>query len=168
MADKIRILFVCLGNIIRSPLAENIFAHLAQQSGVGEKYFVDSAGIDDYHIGESPDARMRQVARGYGLNYDGRARQFSRADFDRFDLIIPMDMNNKSDLLQLTRGPKDVGKIYTIRSFDPQGLSTDGVPDPYYGGVDGFHITYKIVERSCQGLLDALEAGELEIDGGKE
>ena len=168
MADKIRILFVCLGNIIRSPLAEHIFAHLAHQAGVGEIYFVDSAGTDNYHVGESPDARMRRVAREYGLTYDGKARQFSPVDFDRFDLIIPMDMNNKSDLLRLARGPEEEGKVHTMRSFDPRGRSTDGVPDPYYGGVDGFHITYEIVERSCRGLLQALEAGELLNNEGIE
>lgn len=168
MVDKTRILFVCLGNIIRSPLAEHIFAHLTQQAGLADKYVVGSAGTDNYHVGESPDTRMRRVAREYGLNYDGRARQFSPEDFDRFDLIIPMDMNNKSDLLRLTRSPEDEEKIYTMRSFDPQSLPTDGVPDPYYGGVDGFRITYEIVARSCQGLLDALESGELKLDVGGE
>jgi len=168
MSDKIRILFVCLGNIIRSPLAQHVFVHLANQAGVGDKYLVDSAGTDNYHVGESPDSRMRRVASDYGLNYDGKARQFSNADFDRFDLIIAMDMNNKSDLLRMVRGFEDKNKIYTMRSFDPEGHSTDGVPDPYYGGVDGFHVTYKIVERSCRGLLNALETGELEITEGTE
>jgi protein-tyrosine phosphatase len=158
----IRILFVCLGNIIRSPLAENLFLHLAHQKGVSDKYAVDSAGTAGYHVGESPDPRMRRVAVEYGLKYDGKARQFSQADFDRFDLIIPMDMSNRSDLLRFARNAQDEEKIFTMRTFDPLGNSTDGVPDPYYGGVDGFHTTYKIVERSCQGLLDALEKGNVD------
>jgi protein-tyrosine phosphatase len=161
MVEKTRILFVCLGNIIRSPLAEHIFAHLVHQADKGDKYSVDSAGTAGYHVGESPDARMRRVAREYGLAYDGKARQFSQSDFDRFDLIIAMDVNNKSDILRLAQSPEDESKIYTMRSFDPQGQSTDGVPDPYYGGIDGFHITYKIVERSCQGLMNSLEAGDV-------
>jgi protein-tyrosine phosphatase len=159
----VRILFVCLGNIIRSPLAEHIFIHLARQHGVGERYSTESAGMGSYHVGESPDPRMRRVASEFGLNYDGRARQFSPVDYDRFDLIIPMDLDNQADLFKLTRNQKDEKKIITLRTFDPQGGPSDGVPDPYYGGVDGFYDTYKVVERSCQGLLDALEAGEVEF-----
>ena len=158
-----RILFVCLGNIIRSPLAEHLFIHLARQYGVGDRYLVKSAGMADYHVGESPDPRMRRVATEYGLNYDGRARQFTQADFDRFDLIIPVDLNIQADLFQLTRDKNDEKKIFTLRTFDPYGEPSDNVPDPYYGGVEGFHNTYKIVERSCQGLLDALEAGEVDF-----
>lgn len=159
----IRILFVCHGNIIRSPLAEHLFSHLAQQKGVSDKYEVDSAGMIGYHVEESPDGRMRRVAAEYGLNYDGAARQFSRDDFDEFDLIVPMDQNNESDILHLSRNAEDEKKIFLMRTFDPQGGSTDGVPDPYYGGIDGFHNTYRIVERSCRGFLDALEAGDLDL-----
>jgi protein-tyrosine phosphatase len=158
----VRILFVCPGNLIRSPLAENLFLHLAQQKGVSDKYAVESAGTAGYHVGESPDPRMRRVAAEYGLKYDGKARQFSQADFDRFDLIIPMDLNNRSELLHLARDTQDEGKIFTMRTFDPLGNSTDGVPDPYYSGADGFHTTYRIVERSCQGLLEALETGNVD------
>lgn len=160
---KTKILFVCLGNIIRSPLAEHLFRHLAEQAGAGGKYEVDSAGTAGYHTGESPDARMRQVGKEYGLIYDGSARQVRRSDFEDFDLVIPMDMSNKSNLMRLTNGPEQEGKIHTMRSFDPEGNPTDGVPDPYYGGIDGFHVTYRIVERSCKGLLDALESGELAV-----
>ena len=163
MPEKTRILFVCLGNIIRSPLAEHMFAFLSKQAGVDDKYCVDSAGTASYHIGESPDSRMRQVAAEYGLIYDGKARQFSQKDFDHFDLIIPQDMSNKSNILHMRRDEEDERKVFTMRSFDPEGNPTDGVPDPYYGGIDGFHITYKIVERSCQGLLDALESGSLNL-----
>lgn len=158
-----RILFVCLGNIIRSPLAEHLFVHLANKRGVGDRYLVESAGITGYHIGESPDPRMRHVALEYGLNYDGRARQFSQADFDRFDLIIPMDLDNQAELYLLTRNEQDKKKISTMGSFDPKGKASDSVPDPYYGGTKGFYNTYKIIERSCQGLLDVLEADEFEI-----
>jgi protein-tyrosine phosphatase len=163
MAGKTRVLFVCLGNIIRSPLAEHMFTTQAKLAGLGDKYEVDSAGTSDYHIGESPDSRMRKVASENGLVYDGLARQFSPIDFELFDLIIAMDMSNKSDILNLASDPVDEEKVYTLRSFDPEGNATDAVPDPYYSGVDGFHLTYKIVERSCQKLLTALESGELEV-----
>jgi protein-tyrosine phosphatase len=155
-------LFICLGNIIRSPLAEHLFNHLTNQQGAGNRYFAESAGLGGYHVGESPDPRMRKVAAEYGLHYDGRACQFSQSDFDRFDLIIPMDLENRTELLQLTRHERDEMKIITMRSFDTQGEPSDGVPDPYYGGIEGFHETYKILERSCQGLLNALESGEID------
>ncbi|MEJ2510384.1 MAG: low molecular weight phosphotyrosine protein phosphatase [Anaerolineales bacterium] len=161
MNDKTRILFVCLGNIIRSPLAEHMFAHLAEKAGVADKYFVDSAGTSAYHIGEQPDSRMRRVAAQNGLQYDGRAKQFQEDDYDRFDFIIPQDQDNLRNLRWLARGPADEAKLFTMRTFDPLGSSNDGVPDPYYGGADGFQTTFEIVRRSCQGLLDALEKGEL-------
>jgi protein-tyrosine phosphatase len=163
VSKKTRILFICLGNIIRSPLAENMFAHLAQEAGLGDKYEVDSAGTSSYHIGERPDSRMRQVATDYGFRYDGRARQITLADFDHFDLIIAQDSTNLSNLKRLARGPEDTAKLFTMRTFDPQGNPQASVPDPYYGGIDGFHVTFEIVKRSCQGLLDALESGEVEI-----
>jgi protein-tyrosine phosphatase len=163
MTEKTRILFVCLGNIIRSPLGEHIFAHLAEQAGVAHKYETDSAGTSTYHIGEQPDSRMRRVAAKNGLTYTGRARQVTQADFDNFDLIIPMDSSNLTNLRYLARSEADESKLYTMRTFDPQGRPTDGVPDPYYGGIDGFQTTFEIVKRSCQGLLDALENGELEV-----
>jgi protein-tyrosine phosphatase len=162
VTDKTRILFVCLGNIIRSPLAEHLFARLAKTYGVEEKYKVDSAGTSSYHIGEPPDKRMRQVAASYGLVYSGKARQFKPEDFDRFDWIIPQDSSNLRSLEKLARSPEDRAKLHTMRSFDPQGSAQEGVPDPYYGGIDGFHVTYEIVRRSCQGLLESLENGELE------
>jgi len=161
MNEKTRILFVCLGNIIRSPLAEHMFLHLAQQAGVMHKYHVDSAGTSAYHIGEQPDSRMRRVAAQNGLEYNGRAKQFRAEDFDRYDLIIPQDQENLRNLRWMARGVEDEAKLVTMRTFDPQGSAGEGVPDPYYGGIDGFQVTFDIVKRSCQGLLDALEKGEL-------
>jgi len=162
MENKKRILFVCLGNIVRSPLAENLFHKLAVDAGVGDRYAVDSAGTSAYHVGEAPDYRMRQVASHYGLDYTGSSRQFSRKDFDRFDLIIALDMSNRNSLLGLARTREDKDKIHLMRRFDPDSMGTESVPDPYYGGLDGFQETYKIIERSCQGLLNALENGELD------
>ncbi len=161
MADITRICFVCLGNIVRSPLAENLFIHLAEKAGVAHKYEADSAGTSAWHVGESPDARMRRVAAQRGLTYDGRSRQFRRDDFDRFDLIVAMDRENRSDILSLSHTPQEQAKVRLLREFDPQGSPRAVVPDPYYGGIIGFEETYEIVERSCRGLLEALEGGNL-------
>jgi len=154
-----RVCFVCLGNIVRSPLAENLFLHLVEQAGLGDKYEADSAGIGAWHVGEQPDSRMRRIAAQHGLSYDGRARQIQRSDLDRFDLLIAMDTENYHDLLRLARTPEQEAKVHTMREFDPLGGPRAVVPDPYYGGIDGFEEVYQIVERSCRGLLEALEAG---------
>ncbi len=157
MTQPIRICFVCLGNIIRSPLAENLFQHLAEQAGVSDHYSVNSAGTGDWHVGEPADARMKRVAARHGLVYDGRARQFTPRDFDRFDLIIAMDPDNREDLLLLKQGAEKTRKIHLLREYDPQGGPNLPVPDPYYSGPDGFEEVYLVIERSCQGLLDYLE-----------
>lgn len=155
-----RICFVCQGNIIRSPLAEHIFLQLADEKGVVDKYFVDSAGTIAYHAGERPDRRMRQVAAERGLVYSGRAKQFKRDDFARFDLIIAMDKANRQSLQGWTVTTEQDNKIHLMREFDSQGEPNLDVPDPYYGGPDGFISTFKIVKRSCEGLLEELEGGQ--------
>jgi len=161
VTDRTRICFVCLGNIVRSPLGENMFRHLADHAGVGDRYQVDSAGTSAWHVGEQPDARMRRVAASQGLQYSGRARQFDASDFDRFDWIIAMDTKNRNDLHRLASTPEQRDKIRMMREFDPTSSPQASVPDPYYGGIDGFEQVYQIVERACQGLLDALEADQL-------
>jgi protein-tyrosine phosphatase len=161
LSEITRICFVCLGNIVRSPLGENMFKHLAKEVGVADRYEVDSAGTGAWHVGESPDRRMRQVAARRGFKYDGRARQFKQSDFEKFDLIIAMDTQNRANLRRLARSAADEAKIHLMREFDPQGSPQDSVPDPYYDGIDGFEHVYDIVERSCKGLLDALEDGQL-------
>lgn len=155
-----RICFVCQGNIIRSPLAEHIFLQLADEKGVVDKYFVDSAGTIAYHAGERPDRRMRQVAAERGLVYSGRAKQFKRDDFARFDLIIAMDKANRQSLQGWTVTTEQDNKIHLMREFDSQGEPNLDVPDPYYGGPDGFISTFEIVKRSCEGLLEELEGGQ--------
>ncbi len=158
LTTKTRILFVCLGNIVRSPLAENMFRHLSTQAGVADQYEVDSAGTGGWHIGESPDARMRRVAADRGLVYDGHARQFSSRDFNRFDWIIAMDQDNQAHLSHQARNQGEREKIRLMREFDPLGGKNAEVPDPYYGGLRGFEEVYEIIERSCRGLLEALQS----------
>ena len=157
MEQVIRICFVCLGNIVRSPLAEGLFKEQARQRGVEHKYRVDSAGTSAWHVGEPPDWRMRRVASRHGLNYDGAARQIRRDDFRKFDLIIAMDAHNRDDLLAICDNPEDRQNIHLLREYDPLGEAESSVPDPYYGGMDGFEEVYRIVARSIQGLIDHLE-----------
>ena len=160
MKEVKKICFVCLGNIVRSPLAENVFRKLADEAGVSHKYKVDSAGTSGWHVGEQPDLRMRRVAADHGLKYAGQARQFEVDDFGEFDLIVAMDVENRDHLLGISPHPKDRAKVRLLREFDPMGGTHHSVPDPYYGGMDGFEEVYQIVEISCQGLLKALEAQE--------
>ena len=161
MTTKKRVLFVCLGNIVRSPLAENLFYHLASQRGIEDQFEVDSAGTSAFHVGEPPDYRMQQVAAKHGLKYDGRSRQFTRRDFEEFDLIIAMDMSNQNSLYSLARSDEDKNKVHLMREFDPKGNPMDSVPDPYYGGIKGFEQAYQIMARSCKGLLDAIESDQV-------
>jgi len=161
LTEPTKIVFVCLGNIVRSPLAENLFRHLAQQTGVADQYFIDSAAVGDWHIGDPPDTRMRRVAAQHGLVYDGRARQVTAQDMREFDLIVAMDRDNAAYLHRLARSSAEEAKIHLLREFDPQGGPLASVPDPYYGNLDSFEEVYQIIERSCKGLLAALQAGEL-------
>ena len=148
-----------MGNIIRSPLAEHLFRRLAEESGLNGKYEVDSAGTGGWHAGESPDPRMRRTAARHGLVYDGEARQVRLSDFDAFDLVVAMDTENLRELRARARRPEQAGKIRLLREFDPASGPSASVPDPYYGGDDGFEETYLIVEAGVRGLLQALEGG---------
>lgn len=159
MATVNRICFVCLGNIVRSPLAEHLFLHLAKQAGVADHYVVRSAGTSDYHLGETPDHRMRGIAAQSGLEYTGRACQFKRDDLDRNDLILAMDVENRDHLLRMARTPEQRTKIRLLREFDPQGGPNISVPDPYYDGIEDFEEVYQVIERSVSGLLECLEDG---------
>lgn len=153
-----RILFVCQGNIIRSPLAEGLFNHYAEVAGATLRYTVDSAGTSGYHVGEPSDARMLRVAARRGFQYSHRSRQFRRQDLDDFDLLLAMDRENYDDLLSLARSPEQEAKIHLLREFDPSGGPRHSVPDPYYGdGGDGFEEVYEVIDRSVKGLLEYLE-----------
>jgi protein-tyrosine phosphatase len=157
LASKKSVCFVCLGNIVRSPLAEHLFLHKVEDRGLAHEYEAASAACGSWHVGESPDARMRRVAARHGLVYDGRARQFNASDFDRYDLVIAMDRDNLAHLQNLARNQEDRQKIHLLREFDPAGGPKSSVPDPYYGGIDGFEEVYQVIERSVEGLLDKLE-----------
>lgn len=152
----VRLLFVCSGNICRSPLAEALFLSLASEAGEGSRFAVDSAGTHGYHEGDHADPRTRRVGRSHGLSVDSIARPVVDADFDRFDLIIAMDRGHRRELITRA-GSGRPAAIRLMRDFDPLALGQD-VPDPYYGGEDGFEAMYAILEPACQGLLESLRA----------
>lgn len=147
-----RILFVCLGNICRSPSAEGIMRHLIRQHQLDGQVICDSAGTSSYHIGSPPDRRMRAAAQRQGIELKGEARQFIPANFDRFDLILVMDRENYSDVMALTRSPADVDKVRLMCEFCQHHADTE-VPDPYYGGTDGFDYVIRLLLDACEGAL---------------
>jgi len=146
-----KVLFVCLGNICRSPTAEGVFRQMVREAGLEARIEIDSAGTGDWHVGKAPDARTRAAAlrRGYDLS-SLRARQVSAADFSRYDLVLAMDAANLRDLKRL-RGSSGAAELdLFLRRYE---LEIDEVPDPYYGGEDGFEQVLDLVERACDGLL---------------
>jgi protein-tyrosine phosphatase len=153
--EKHRILFVCMGNICRSPLAESVFRHQVHARGVEDLFEIDSAGTSDYHTGAPPDARSVETARDRGVEVCGSSRPIVGADLHRFDYVIAMDRENLSNLERLHARSGGGAKIHLLREWDPEDRSAD-VPDPYYGGLRGFEDVHDMVERSCSLLLDEL------------
>lgn len=154
--NPFKIVFVCLGNICRSPTAEGIFQHLVKERGLESYFYIDSAGTSAYHIGEPANSKSRQVAERHGVELRSRARRFEEGDLEEFDLILAMDRENYDNLKQLDSNGRYSDKILLMRDFDPQ--PGDGeVPDPYYGGMDGFQHVFEVLRRSCNELLNELE-----------
>jgi protein-tyrosine phosphatase len=148
-----KILFVCLGNICRSPTAEGVMRRLVVDAGLHDRIAIDSAGTGSWHVGESPDPRTREAATRRGLALDHRARQVTRADLDDFDLIVAMDRSNLAHLTRLAAATEHGGKLSLLRRFDPIAAAHAEVPDPYSGGARGFDDVLDICERACAGLL---------------
>lgn len=153
MPAPIRVCFVCLGNICRSPTAEGVFRHLVQAAGVSERFEVDSAGTAAYHAGEPPDRRSAQTAADRGVPLSGRARQFVAEDFSEFDYVVAMDSDNYDALCRLKPHDDQGGTLSMLRDHDPQSAAGSDVPDPYYGGRDGFSDVFDICTAGCRGLL---------------
>ena len=150
-----RLLFVCLGNICRSPSAENIMNHLIQQAGLQEHILCDSAGTSSYHIGSSPDRRMTAAAQVRGITLRGQARQFQITDFQEFDLILAMDKENYRDIISLDRQKRHTHKVLMICEFASKHRDRS-VPDPYYGGSAGFDHVINLLLDACNGLLQQI------------
>lgn len=147
------LLFVCLGNICRSPAAENIMNHLIEQAGLSGQITCDSAGTSSYHIGSPPDRRMTIAASQRKIALRGSARQFTKADFERFDLILAMDRDNYAEICALDPSGRFRNKVRLMCEFCTQHMLQE-VPDPYYGGTEGFNQVIDLLLDACQGLLD--------------
>lgn len=154
-AERIGVLFVCLGNICRSPLAKGLFQELVQQRGVAARFDIDSCGTGGWHAGEGADPRTVQIAAFHGLTFEHAARQLDpRRDFDRFQYLLAMDLDNRAGLLH---AGAPANKVYLMRSFDPTLAGETEhrlqVPDPYYGGSEGFEKMYAMLKAACEGFL---------------
>jgi protein-tyrosine phosphatase len=149
-----RVLFVCMGNICRSPTAEGVMRALLRERGIADVE-VESAGVGDWHVGHGPDERAMEAARRRGIVLEGRARQVRPRDFEDFDLILAMDRQNLRDLRELAPDDAARAKVRLLREFDPDsaGAPDLDVPDPYYGGPRGFETVLDQVEAACRGLL---------------
>ncbi|MDH6533668.1 low molecular weight phosphotyrosine protein phosphatase [Parabacteroides sp. 52] len=153
--QKIRLLFVCLGNICRSPSAEAVMKKLVQDAGLEDRIEIDSAGTAAYHEGERADARMRQHAIKRGYDLESISRPVRVLDYFDFDMLIGMDDRNFSDLRREAPDQESVSKVYRMMEFSSQ-MIMDHVPDPYYGGPAGFEQVLDILEEACMGLLNHL------------
>jgi protein-tyrosine phosphatase len=152
MASPYKLLFVCLGNICRSPSAEGIMNHLIKQRGLESQIICDSAGTSSYHIGSPPDRRMTAAAARRNIQLTGQARQFQLSDFDEFDLILAMDKDNYQNILYLDRKGEYRHKVKLMCDFCTQHSDRE-VPDPYYGGEAGFNYVIDLLLDACEGLL---------------
>jgi protein-tyrosine phosphatase len=158
---RISILFVCMGNICRSPTAHGVFRRLVEEAGYGDVIHIESAGTHAYHVGEAPDRRTQQAARSRGVELaDLRARQVEAADFDLFDYILAMDRDNYR-ILEALSPPHASRKLGMFLDFAPH-LGVAEVPDPYYGGATGFEQVLDLVEAAAGGLLQTLRQRHLE------
>lgn len=162
---KARLLFVCLGNICRSPTAEGVMRALLEREGLEHSVHLDSAGTGAWHVGERPDRRASEAAGKRGFALSGSARQVRISDFQDFDLLLAMDSMNARDLIALAPDEQAEARVKLLREFDPALVSAAGgraprsldVPDPYHGGVDGFERVIDLVEAACLGLIDHLK-----------
>ncbi len=153
--EKISVLFVCMGNICRSPMAEGVFRQRVAEAGLAERVHIDSAGTHAYHVGEPPDPRARETALRRGIELDAlRARRVTREDLALFDFVLAMDKGNLA-ILQDIADPEHHERIRLFMEFAPE-MKVREVPDPYYGGQGGFDQVFDLVEAAADGLLEAI------------
>ena len=156
-----RILFVCLGNICRSPSGENVLRHIVEREGLSEQFEIDSAGTIDFHQGNPPDSRMRAAASKRGIEMEGHARQVTPEDFSKFDLILAMDRSNYQDLVAVSEQCPDINaKLEMFCDYCERHEETE-VPDPYYGGESGFFKVLDLLEDGCVTLVERWKNGAL-------
>jgi len=148
-----RLLFVCMGNICRSPTAEGVMRHLLREEGLEDEITIDSAGTGAWHVGNPPDRRATAAAAARGIVLEGAARQVRPSDFDDYDLLLAADRENLADLRAIAPDDEARAKVRLLREFDPHSHGDLDVPDPYYGGPGGFEEVLDLVEAACRGLL---------------
>lgn len=157
-----KLLFVCLGNICRSPTGEGVMRQLVKEAGLVDRIEIDSAGTGSWHIGHPPDARSVAAAAARGIQISGTARQVTSYDFEEFDLLLAADAMNLRDLRAIAPTDELEARARMLRSFDPMATPDDlDVPDPYYGGPSGFDDVIDLVQAACAGLLDEILAGKV-------
>jgi protein-tyrosine phosphatase len=149
-----RILFVCMGNICRSPTAEGVMRSLLREEGLEDEIEIDSAGTGGWHAGDPPDARATEAAARRGIVLEGAARQVRPSDFEEYDLLLAADRENLYDLREIAPSEEAREKVRLLRSFDPASRGDLDVPDPYFGGADGFEEVLDLVQAACRGLLE--------------
>jgi|SRR5690554_5166986 len=154
---KIRLLFVCLGNICRSPAAEGIMKRIVLKNDFQDLIEVDSAGTSGWHEGELPDERMRAHGDRRGYDFSSKARKFKKSDFDNFDYIIVMDENNYNTVKSLASNIEQIEKIKMMTDFSVQNSLHNYIPDPYYGDASGFELVLDLLEDSSEGLLQEIK-----------
>ncbi|MCM1137654.1 MAG: low molecular weight phosphotyrosine protein phosphatase [Muribaculum sp.] len=158
---KHKILFVCLGNICRSPAAEGVMLDIVARKGQEDEWEIDSAGTGRYHIGDLPDHRMRIHARQRGLELTHICRQVTESDFDHFNLIIGMDESNLRNLHRIAPSPEAEKKIHPMASFFSPSNRWDFVPDPYYEGSEGFELVLDLLQEGCENIFNMLDGNRL-------
>jgi protein-tyrosine phosphatase len=152
----IKVLFVCLGNICRSPMAEAVFQDMVNRAGLGDQFQIDSAGTGSWHVGERAHNGTLDVLRRNGIHYNGRSRQFTRADLENFDYILTMDRSNQVDIHRLLNLVHPKVTMFLHYAHKAGTVEVTEVPDPYYSG--GFDEVYDLVQRGCAALLDQIRA----------
>ena len=150
---RVAVCFVCLGNICRSPTAEGVFRKMVRDAKLEDRIAAESRGTGDWHTGERADPRARDTAEKRGITLDGVAERFTREDFARFDYILSMDTRVLAELRRLARTDAERARLHNFRAFDPASPPDAAVPDPYYGGEDGFEEVFDICDAGCRGLL---------------
>ena len=155
-SGKYSVLFICLGNICRSPAAQAVMQAMVDDRGLTDRFYIDSAGIGGWHIGDLPDKRMRVHARPRGYELTHRARKIQSSDFEDFDLIVGMDAANVDDLRELAPSPQQMDKVVMMGDYIRRFPHHDYVPDPYYEGSEGFELVLDLLEDSCDNLLNQI------------
>ena len=156
-SGKHTVLFICLGNICRSPAAEGIMKSLVEKEEMSDDFFIDSAAIGSWHIGQLPDSRMRKCGAEHGYRFDSHARQFQKSDFQHFDLIVVMDNENYRAITSMASSQADKDKVVRIADYLTHHREYTTVPDPYYGDYSDFELVIELLEDACQGLLDSIK-----------